>query len=103
MSIFVVAKFVERPKILAQSFVRVSLDVIFVFLHGGSEISLTKKTVRTGFLGVAIFAFISGAEVEAQIAVKIGIISPTFGHAFYVARGRVFRNEGLVGSHRHEQ
>jgi len=61
--------------------------------------SLTKKTVRAGFLGLALVAFLGGAEVRGQVAVKIGIISPTFGHApFYVAREKgFFRNEGLVG------
>src|SRR5262245_45309984 len=39
------------------------------------------------------------SEVVAQTYVKIGIISPTFGHApFYVARDKgFFRSEGLVG------
>ena len=39
------------------------------------------------------------SDGAAQTYVKIGIISPTFGHApFYVARDKgFFRNEGLVG------
>ena len=38
-------------------------------------------------------------QAPAQTHVKIGIVSPTFGHApFYVAREKgFFRNEGLVG------
>ena len=39
------------------------------------------------------------SHASAQTYIKIGIISPTFGHApFYVARDKgFFRNEGLVG------
>ena len=39
------------------------------------------------------------SKAGAQTYIKIGIISPTFGHApFYVARDKgFFRNEGLVG------
>ena len=45
----------------------------------------------------AMLVMVSGAG--AQTYIKIGIISPTFGHApFYVARDKgFFRNEGLVG------
>jgi ABC-type nitrate/sulfonate/bicarbonate transport system substrate-binding protein len=58
-----------------------------------------KRSGSTKFLLVigAMLAAVSGAS--AQTYVKIGIISPTFGHApFYVARDKgFFKNEGLVG------
>src|SRR5947209_14454602 len=48
------------------------------------------------FTSVAITGL---SEVRAQTPIKIGIVSPTFGHApFYVAREKGFyKAEGLVG------
>ncbi len=52
-----------------------------------------------GFFLVTAAMLVMISEAGAQTYIKIGIISPTFGHApFYVARDRgFFRNEGLVG------
>lgn len=52
--------------------------------------------VLTGLTALALHGV---SPVRAQTHVKVGIISPTFGHApFYVARGKgFFRKEGLVG------
>src|SRR5438128_12577404 len=49
-------------------------------------------------LALTGFVIFGGRSLDAQ-TIKIGIISPTFGHApFYVARDKgFFRNEGLVG------
>jgi NitT/TauT family transport system substrate-binding protein len=46
-----------------------------------------------------ITALLLPSPASAQTAVKVGIISPTFGHApFYVAREKgFFRKEGLIG------
>lgn len=56
---------------------------------------------RLLLLEIAIIGFGICAPVQtsAQTHVKIGIVSPTFGHApFYVAREKgFFRAEGLVG------
>src|ERR671938_540639 len=48
---------------------------------------------------VALLASLLSAESAAQTTIKIGIISPTFGHApFYVARDKGFyQAEGLTG------
>ena len=53
---------------------------------------------RQWLLVVAAIIFIV-SDAPAQTYIKVGIISPTFGHApFYVARDKgFFRNEGLVG------
>ena len=50
-------------------------------------------------LAIAACAVVGSGELLAQTHVKIGIISPTFGHApFYVARYKGFyKAEGLVG------
>ncbi len=58
-----------------------------------------KKMLRSILFGFALLAFAPPLEVRAQTPIKIGIISPTFGHApFYVARDKgFFRNEGLLG------
>jgi NitT/TauT family transport system substrate-binding protein len=63
---------------------------------------MRRRTKRYGLIkwfmliGTMLVMISDGA---AQTYVKIGIISPTFGHApFYVARDKgFFRNEGLVG------
>jgi NitT/TauT family transport system substrate-binding protein len=60
------------------------------------ELKLTR--LRVFFLVIAAM-LVMVSEAGAQTYIKIGIISPTFGHApFYVARDKgFFRNEGLVG------
>src|SRR5438270_663240 len=63
---------------------------------------MPRKTKQDGLvkclllIGAIIFIV---SDAPAQTYIKIGIISPTFGHApFYVARDKgFFRNEGLVG------
>jgi NitT/TauT family transport system substrate-binding protein len=48
---------------------------------------------------VACAVALSGRSIGAQTPIKIGIVSPTFGHApFYVAREKgFFKDEGLLG------
>jgi ABC-type nitrate/sulfonate/bicarbonate transport system substrate-binding protein len=69
---------------------------------------MRRRTKRYGLIkwfmliGTTLVVISDGA---AQTYVKIGIISPTFGHApFYVARDKgFFRNEGFGRrGHRHE-
>ena len=57
------------------------------------------KAVRLVYLLPALWILLSSVHAPAQTHVKIGIVSPTFGHApFYVAREKgFFRAEGLVG------
>ncbi len=57
------------------------------------------KTVRLIVLLPGIWILFSPVQSTAQTHVKIGIVSPTFGHApFYVARAKGFyQAEGLVG------
>lgn len=57
------------------------------------------KPTRLTILVLIICALFTTAQALAQTPVKIGIVSPTFGHApFYVAREKgFFRAEGLVG------
>ena len=57
------------------------------------------KMFRTILLTLVILQLIAAGELRAQVEIKIGIISPTFGHApFYIAREKGFlKNEGLVG------
>ena len=63
---------------------------------------VSRATKQNGFrqclLVVAAIIFMV-SDAPAQTYIKVGIISPTFGHApFYVARDKgFFRNEGLVG------
>lgn len=63
---------------------------------------VSRATKQNGFgqwfLVVAAIVF-TVSDVPAQTYIKVGIISPTFGHApFYVARDKgFFKNEGLVG------
>jgi NitT/TauT family transport system substrate-binding protein len=54
------------------------------------------QVLLLAFTSVAIIGL---SEVRAQTPIKIGIVSPTFGHApFYVARDKGFyKAEGLVG------
>ncbi len=58
-----------------------------------------KPTRLVGLFLVTAAMLVMVSEAGAQTDIKIGIISPTFGHApFYVARDKgFFRNEGLVG------
>ncbi len=58
-----------------------------------------RLTRLVGFFLVTAAMLVMVSEAGAQTYIKIGIISPTFGHApFYVARDKgFFRNEGLVG------
>jgi ABC-type nitrate/sulfonate/bicarbonate transport system substrate-binding protein len=60
---------------------------------------LSLRTLRTVLLTLVIVQIVAIGELKAQTAIKIGIISPTFGHApFYIAREKgFFKNEGLVG------
>jgi ABC-type nitrate/sulfonate/bicarbonate transport system substrate-binding protein len=60
---------------------------------------LSSKLMRSFALAFVVLQFIAGGEVNAQTTVKIGIVSPTFGHApFYVAREKgFFKKEGLIG------
>ena len=57
------------------------------------------KAFRLVNLLPALWILLSSVHALAQTHVKIGIVSPTFGHApFYVAREKgFFRAEGLVG------
>jgi NitT/TauT family transport system substrate-binding protein len=57
------------------------------------------KQCRVIVLGFGALLFLSSPDSVAQTHVKIGIVSPTFGHApFYVARDKGFyRAEGLIG------
>jgi ABC-type nitrate/sulfonate/bicarbonate transport system substrate-binding protein len=57
------------------------------------------KMSRTVLLTLVILQLMAAGELRAQSTIKIGIISPTFGHApFYIAREKgFFKNEGLVG------
>jgi ABC-type nitrate/sulfonate/bicarbonate transport system substrate-binding protein len=61
-----------------------------------------RKTKRLGFVPYLLAAstvLMMVSDTPAQTYVKIGIVSPTFGHApFYVARDKgFFREQGLVG------
>jgi len=59
----------------------------------------TKAVRLVNLLLPAFWILLSSVQAPAQTHVKIGIVSPTFGHApFYVAREKgFFRAEGLVG------
>ena len=59
----------------------------------------SSKMLRTVLLTLVILQLMAAGELRAQSTIKIGIISPTFGHApFYIAREKgFFKNEGLVG------
>ncbi|MGE5816712.1 MAG: ABC transporter substrate-binding protein [Deltaproteobacteria bacterium] len=59
----------------------------------------SSKMSRTVLLTLVILQLMAAGELRAQSTIKIGIISPTFGHApFYIAREKgFFKNEGLVG------
>ena len=59
----------------------------------------TKKNGSKQWFLIVAAIICAVSDAAAQTYVKIGIISPTFGHApFYVARDKgFFRNEGLVG------
>jgi len=61
--------------------------------------SISSRAFQVSLFALA-WVVISGlSEVRAQTPIKIGIVSPTFGHApFYVAREKGFyKAEGLVG------
>jgi ABC-type nitrate/sulfonate/bicarbonate transport system substrate-binding protein len=61
---------------------------------------LPRKVLRIVLLSSVFLVLLAAVgELRAQTAIKIGIISPTFGHApFYVAREKgFFKNEGLFG------
>jgi len=60
---------------------------------------LSLKLLRTVLVAVFLLQPITAGELRAQTEIKIGIISPTFGHApFYIAREKgFFKKEGLVG------
>jgi ABC-type nitrate/sulfonate/bicarbonate transport system substrate-binding protein len=60
-------------------------------------VSSIKQALSTILLGLAVLAPFGDGDVRAQVQIKIGIISPTFGHApFYVARDKgFFKDEGL--------
>ncbi len=60
---------------------------------------LSLKILRTVLLALLVLPSVSAGELLAENEIKIGIISPTFGHApFYIAREKgFFKNEGLVG------
>jgi ABC-type nitrate/sulfonate/bicarbonate transport system substrate-binding protein len=57
------------------------------------------KPVAVAFLLGATIALGSLSQADAQTTIKVGIISPTFGHApFYIAREKGFyKAEGLIG------
>src|ERR687895_31961 len=60
----------------------------------------TLKSCLSALMGSGVIALLFlSSPASAQTPVKVGIISPTFGHApFYVAREKgFFRKEGLVG------
>ena len=59
--------------------------------------SRAKRTLTIALLGVTVCALLGIGNLRAQTPIKIGIISPTFGHApFYVARAKGFyKAEGL--------
>ena len=58
-----------------------------------------KQNGLTKSLLVLCAMLVMAFDAAAQTYVKIGIISPTFGHApFYVSRDKgFFKNEGLIG------
>ena len=64
-----------------------------------SAIWTGNKLVGITFLLSAAIALGSLSHADAQTSIKIGIISPTFGHApFYIAREKGFyKAEGLIG------
>jgi len=59
--------------------------------------SRARRTLTITLLGVTVCALLGIGNLRAQTPIKIGIISPTFGHApFYVAREKGFyKAEGL--------
>src|SRR5678815_642511 len=64
-----------------------------------SAIWTENKLVGVTFLLGAAIALGNLSHANAQTSIKIGIISPTFGHApFYIAREKGFyKAEGLIG------
>ena len=60
---------------------------------------LSLKILWTVLVPVFLLHLMTAGELRAQTEIKIGIISPTFGHApFYIAREKgFFKHEGLVG------
>ena len=61
--------------------------------------SILLRSFQASLFALAWVAITGLSEVRAQTPIKIGIVSPTFGHApFYVAREKGFyKAEGLVG------
>jgi NitT/TauT family transport system substrate-binding protein len=61
--------------------------------------SILLRSFQVSLFALAWVAITGLSEVRAQTPIKIGIVSPTFGHApFYVAREKGFyKAEGLVG------
>jgi NitT/TauT family transport system substrate-binding protein len=62
-------------------------------------ISVSSRAFQVSLFALAWVVITGLSEVRAQTPIKIGIVSPTFGHApFYVAREKGFyKAEGLVG------
>jgi NitT/TauT family transport system substrate-binding protein len=65
----------------------------------GHATSILLRSFQVSLFAMAWVAITWLSEVRAQTPIKIGIVSPTFGHApFYVAREKGFyKAEGLVG------
>ena len=65
----------------------------------GHATSILLRSFQVSLFALAWVAITGLSEVRAQTPIKIGIVSPTFGHApFYVAREKGFyKAEGLVG------
>jgi NitT/TauT family transport system substrate-binding protein len=62
-------------------------------------ISISSRAFQVSLFALAWVVITGLSEVRAQTPIKIGIVSPTFGHApFYVARAKGFyKAEGLLG------
>ena len=62
-------------------------------------ISISSRAFQVSLFALSWVVITGLSEVRAQTPIKIGIVSPTFGHApFYVARDKGFyKAEGLLG------
>ncbi|MGN6717666.1 MAG: hypothetical protein ACTHLX_09770, partial [Candidatus Binatia bacterium] len=60
---------------------------------------IENRLVIVSVLLSAVMVLGNLSQADAQTSIKIGIISPTFGHApFYIAREKGFyKAEGLIG------